>query len=389
MKSHPMIYWILALSILTGQLIKIPLGGERSGGTLLDLTLISIVLFGLWKLKLKLSQPPLFIKAGLLFILVTILSLILSPLNLNFNEYLISFFYIVRFSLLILLGWIILSGGFNDLKKNIYSLLILTGISLSILGLLQFIFIPDLMFLQKYGWDPHYFRTVSTFLDPNFTGAYLVLTIILLIQNVMIRRGWKILFVIVYLALLTTFSRGAYLAFLVSFTSFAILNKSIKIALITTLLFMGLMLGFNTYQKIIAHPRNVDRKQSAESRLGTWQQGFKLFQSNPILGVGFNSYKFALRQYHFADEQFLKSHGSSSNDSSLLYVAATTGSIGLISYVFFLISIFITGIRTHPQLSAGLIGISAQSFFANTLFYPHLLLWIILVAVYFEDKTSS
>ncbi len=153
------------------------------------------------------------------------------------------------------------------------------------------------------------------------------------------------------------------------------------------MLFAGLLFGFFNYQKAVAGPRNIDRTQSAEFRLNTWQQGLSLFQQAPVLGVGYNSYPYALKEYRLANEEFLKSRGATTNDSSLLFVAAATGVIGLTSYLFFLANLLEAAWQKHLQnniwgkiCSAGILAILAQSFFANTLFYPFILIWIILVS---------
>lgn len=380
-----MMFILLLLSILAGQLVKIPVG-THGGATLLDVTVALLCLMGTVKIKFHLKKPPLFIKAAAIFILISLISLILSPLRLTTIEYITSFSYIVRFSSYILLGWLICLQVFPTLSKDI-SLLTFSGIGLAVLGLLQLIFLPDLRFLTKFGWDPHYFRTVSTFLDPNFAGAYFSLTLILLIQNLAIAKKWNIfIFALVYIALLTTFSRGAYLAFGASFLSLSVLNKSFRLFVLSLTLLMGLFLGFNTYQKLVAQVRNIDRQQSAQFRLSTWQQGWEVFSHSPILGVGFNSYRYALKEYYLAEEKFLQSHGASTNDSSLLFVTSTTGILGLTSYLFFLFSLARTAWRNYLQknkwgiiLLAGLAGLVTQSFFANTLFYPSILIWIILV----------
>lgn len=359
--------WILALALISGQLIKLPLG---SGGvSLLDGVILFLCLLGLVNLKFKLIKPPTFIKAALVFIVIAVLSLIMTPLKLTFPEYINSFLYTVRFSSFILLGWLIYSKAFPGLKKNLPHIFSVSGIILSILGLLQLLIVPDLGFLTKYGWDPHFFRIASTFLDPNFLGSFLVLTL-LITPN-------KYFFALVYLALMGTFSRGSYLAFLTSFLALSLFNKSIKSVILTLLLFLGLMIGFFSYQRLVAMPRNIDRNQSAEFRLNTWTQGWQLFQMNPVLGVGFNSYRLAIDQYHLGQEQFLKSHGATTNDSSLLFVLATTGILGFTAYIFFLVSLFING---NIILRVGLLGLIAQSFFANTLFYPPLLCWLALIA---------
>ena len=360
--------WILTSAIVAGQFAKLPLSGS-SGPNLLDTVVGLLCIVGTLKLKLTLKKPPLYIKAALIFILIALLSLLITPLKLTVPEYSTSFLYTVRFFIFIFLGWLIYCGAFPDLAKNIHRILITSGVLLSTLGIFQLLLLPDLGFLTLYGWDPHYFRTVSTFLDPNFLGSFLVLTLLLL-KN-------KYLFALIFLALMTTFSRGAYLAFLLSFLTLSYLNKSIKLGIVTIMLFLGLLTGFFTYQQLVAAPRGVDRSKSAEFRQNSWQQGWQLFQTHPILGVGFNAYKHALKAYNFGDEQFLKSHGASTNDSSLLYVAATTGTAGLICFSFLLFSLA----KTSPTTFAGLLGVLAQSFFANTLFYPPLLLWLILISL--------
>lgn len=376
---------ILALAITAGQLIKLPLLNQ-GGVTVLDIVVILFSLTGLFKLKFKLKKPPLFLLGAFVFIIIAILSLALTPLHLQLPEYLTSSLYTIRFAVYILMGWEIYSGAYPTLKNKIPLIFIYSGLSLAVLGLLQLIFLPDLRFLTSQGWDPHYFRTVSTFLDPNFLGGYFTLTLILLTSTSHLRGGneatprvFYLIFALIYLALLTTFSRGAYLAFLTSFLTLSFLKRSFKLGIFAVILFLILLFGFFTYQKGVAEPKGVNRTESAQFRLNTWQQGWKLFSSHPILGVGFNAYKFALKEYRLADTQFLNTHGASTNDSSLLYIAATTGIIGLISYLLFLFSLLKTG---KPILTAGLIGLITQSFFANTLFYPFLLIWVVLLAVY-------
>ena len=380
--------WILALAIISGQLIKLPIAGQ-GGATVLDLTIILFCLLGLIKLKFKLKKPSLFLKSAMVFIFIAILSLILTPLHLRPEEILISFFYTVRFAFYSLLCWIILSGAFPALKAdNIQKILIFSGLTLAVSGLIQFFFLPDLRFLTGLGWDPHYFRTVSTFLDPNFAGAYFVLTLMLFINSkshlggktILTRRVFYIFFVILYVALLTTFSRSSYLMFLVSGTILAFLKKSTKLFLITVILFSTLLVGFQIYVQLVASPRNINREQSASFRFNTWEQGVILFQKFPILGVGFNTYRYAIKQFNLGDEQFLKSHGASSNDSSLLFVASTTGIVGLISYLIFLISLFKYSYPKNLVLGSAIGGLLIHSIFSNSLFYPPILSWIMLIS---------
>lgn len=371
-----MVVWILTLAIVTGQLIKLPLLSNSSGVTLLDITVLILCLLGLLKLGFKLKKPPLFIQGALIFISVAVLSLILTPLHLEIAEIFTSFLYTVRFAAYIFLGWEIYSGAYPQLKNNIPQILLFSGLSLATLGLAQFIFLPDLRFLNQYGWDPHYYRTASTFLDPNFLGGYLTLTLILFFQNRPMTNKWDILsFAVIYLALLTTFSRSSYIMFITSFLSLAFLKKSVKLAFLAIALFAVLLFSFQFQNQAVNKITPLDRNETASLRFSTWQQGFEIFRKNPVLGIGFNAYNLALRQYNLGGEQFLAGKGATSNDSSLLYILATTGVLGIFAYFLFILGL----IKSKSfSLIAGITGLLINSFFLNSLFYPFTLIWLIL-----------
>lgn len=377
---------ILALAIAAGQLIRIPIG-TQGGITILDITVTLLCIVGLLKLKFHFKKPPSQITAAFIFIFIATASLLLTHLRLTLSEYFLSFAYTIRFLFYVLFAWLIFSNAFGDLKKYLTKVFLLSGISFAILGLLQFIFFPSLSFLSISGWDPHYFRTVSTFLDPNFAGAFLILTLILLTQSHLgdgpgtTPKVFIILFSIIYLALLTTFSRSSYLMFFVSGLTFSFLKKSKAFAFTTIILFSLLLAGFQIYANLVAEPRNIDREQSASSRLNTWQQGITLFQKSPILGIGYNTYRYGLKEYGLGDEQFLASHGASSNDSSLLFVLSTTGILGLLTYLYFLWNLLKSSAGENFYLTAGLAGLLVHSFFANSLFYPPILAWILLISI--------
>ncbi len=371
---------IVTLAILSGQLIKAPF---ISGGiSLLDITVVLFNLYGITRLKdSKNITIPLHIKSILLFLLICLISLIFTPLHLTTNEYLISFSYIARITFYTLFAYLYSQNCFPQIQAKIYNLLIYSGVGLAFLGILQYIFLPDLKFLSQEGWDPHYFRTVSTFLDPNFAGAFFTLTLILFLSKNKLNKKYIGLFLITFLALLTTFSRSSYLMFLLGGITLSFLNRSKITFMKIVVLFCILIAGFNIYTQLISKPRNISREQSASYRLNTWQQGIELFKTHPILGVGFNSYKFALKEYHLGDEQFLSSHGATSNDSSLLFVAATTGIIGLVFYVYFLFTLLRnTSSQYRNILISSIGGLLLHSIFANSLFFPPIFLWIMLTA---------
>lgn len=377
---------ILTLAIIAGQLIKLPLS-PNSGVTLLDAVVLLLSGFGLLRLKFKLKKPPLPLTAALFFIFAATLSLALTPLNLTLPQFLISFFYTVRFGTYILLGWEIYSGAYPQIRNNIWQILIVSGLTLAVLGLLQFIFLPDLRFMIQYGWDPHFYRTASTFLDPNFLGGFLALTLILLYQNPVKSKKLSILFfALIYIALLTTFSRSSYGLFLIGFLTLAFLKKSATLAFLTAILFAVLLYSFQFQNAAVNRVTPLDRDETASLRFSTWQQGLDIFLKNPVLGIGFNAYNIALRQYRLGDEQFLAGKGSTTNDSSLLHILATTGLLGVFAYFLFIFGMIKS---RNPVLISGIFGLLGHSFFVNSLFYPFILIWVILSINHSYAKPSA
>lgn len=376
---------IITFAISSGQLIKAPISNQ-SGPILLDFTILIFCIFGLIKNKLIFKKLPNFLITPMIFVLIAILSLVFSPLNLTHSEILISFSYTIRLSAFILFSLLIYSKVFFKKEHNISFILISSSTILATLGILQILFIPDLSFLQSLGWDPHYFRAASTFLDPNFLGAFLVLALILLSQKSQRINKWtSIKFIILYIAIFATFSRSSYLMFFVSFVILSLLQKSLKLLLLTFLLTSVLLIGFYGYTQAVSKPRNINREVSASSRLSTWQQGIKIFKQSPIIGVGFNSYRYALRQYNLAEDDFNNTRGASANDSSLLFVLTTTGLAGFITYLTFLylvikrgLSVFFSGNYFGAVVVAGIGGLLIHSIFNNTLFYPPILAWMAL-----------
>lgn len=378
---------LLISGIVTGQLIKISFGlkvGINNGLTALDLAVVIIGLIGLYRIKFNLLKISFWGNPALFFLAITLISLILTPLTLTMTERLVSFGYTVRLGSYVLLGLVLYKGAFKEITSQINNIFIISGTILAIVGLFQLIFIPNIAFLSTDGWDPHYLRTVSTFLDPNFLGAFLVLPLLSLVSVIKKPMQQKILllaFLLIYLAFITTFSRTSFLVFTTSFIIFSLLKRSLKLTALTLLLCLGMVISYLTYSKAIATPRHIDRQQSAQYRVSSWQTGLKMWQQNPIFGVGFNSYRYALKEYRLMPMGVIEGHGGTTNDSSLMFVATTTGILGFFAYLAFLASLFFAAFKSPHHSSkavfvSGLCGLLIGSFFTNLLFYPWMLLWI-------------
>lgn len=349
--------YLLVFSLCLGQFGKISFGSGIS--LYIHDILVLFILFGRRRLpKLKLLKPI------LAFASIAFLSLLLAISQLPFANLLISSLYLWR--------WLAFAAVFFAVRqnqpKNLTQALIASGFVVAVSGLLQYILLPDTRFLFTSFWDDHYYRLIGTFFDPNFTGLYLSLTILLIIQNFKFIKKQNhfaicyLLFVICVSALALTFSRSSYLAFLTGL--FFIFAKSIK-------KFIVFMLVFTLFIFMLPKPGgegvNLLRNSSINARLLSSQQTLKLIKQKPLLGHGFNTLRFIRQDF--------TSHSAAGADNSFIFLLATTGIIGLIIYLWLLKEIWVTHFALRPLLLAFII--HAQ--FVNSLFFAPLMLYFWLI----------
>lgn len=274
-----------------------------------------------------------------------------------------------------LLRWVIYSLFFlslvrlikvHELGKVILSL----GLVTTLVGLGQYLFYPDIRNLQVAEWDPHYFRVVGSLLDPGFTGIILVFTLIwLTLHPLKLKWGQVLAWGATYLAFALTYSRSSYLAFLVGMGWIAWKVKGWRF-----FIKMALLLGVT----VLILPRapggegvKLERTNSIQSRIDSWTTAWRIFTQHPVLGVGFNTYR-------YAQGASLTSHAGAGADSSLLFVAATTGILGFLAYLWYFERLFL--LRTmNYELQATLVAVLAHSLFLNSLFYPAVMVWLALL----------
>ena len=249
--------------------------------------------------------------------------------------------------------------------------LIFAGLTVSFVGLLQYIFLPDVSFLKTLDWDDHYYRLVGSFLDPGFTGAILVLALILAVEKILQNPLQKLFWFLslgVYTTLALTYSRATYLMYLVAFVVISLARRSSKIFLVAALvLFFTLLVLPRPFGEGV----RLTRENSAWARLRNWQQSAEIWSKHPLFGVGFNAYRYATNSSS-------KSHDGAGADSSLLLVAATTGLLGLLSYLYILKRLFLQG-RNDLVFIASFFAVLVHSAFNNTLFYPWIMEWLWLL----------
>lgn len=359
----------LLFSFTFGNLYKFSIFSPDIRISILDITVSVITIFSL---PLKVSKFKSLVFPIMLFSLISSLSLVIFGSRYGFQALLVGSLYWVR--------WIIYSLFFvsiaqsiklENIKYILYSLII----GMTLLGLLQYIFFPDVRHLQIAGWDPHYYRIVGTFLDPGFTGILLVLALVFLTLKPLSAKALNLtLWTFTYLALALTYSRSSYLAFLVSMAYISWKRRSLKFLSVILVLFT--LTIFLLPRTSDGEGVKLERTSSIQARIESWKTAWTIFIHNPILGVGFNTYR-------YAQGASLESHAGAGADSSLLFIAATTGIMGLITYLWYLKRVFsLNNLTVHCSLAALLI----HSIFLNSLFYPFVMVWLSLLILSSSDS---
>lgn len=325
---------LLFLSLSLGQL-------QRLGPVYLHDLILGIILLANFR---RLKLPKAFIGFGL----TGLISLIAAAFRLPLPVVLSGSLYLLRFLAYSLI---------LNLKIDRRYLLFFSA-AVAALGLIQYLLVPDTRWLAAAGWDDHYYRLISTLLDPNFTGIILVLGLVLTYFSY--PRSWR-LYLLHLTALLLTYSRSSYLALFAAITAIAVIKRKFRY-----ILFILLFLSF-----LYLLPRpggegvKLERLTSAKQRLSNYRLGAELWRQSPVFGLGFNTLRY------FRDNP--ASRSAPGLDSSLIFVLATTGVVGLLAYLNLLRSLW----QKNRLLRVSLVALLVHSLFVNSLFYPFALIWLL------------
>lgn len=373
------IFYLCLSSIIIGPAVSYSFGTTGVSIYISDILLgllLIISLFTKGRALLEIIKKDAISRYFLLFVTIALISLIFSPLSLKPLERLVSFLYLARVIIYFFIypvGRILLKSNIIT-QKAIIKYLTFVGIILAFLGWVQYFLYPDLRNLSYLGWDPHYKRIFATYFDPNYFGLLMVFVFLILINQY---QKFRAIFfmgsIFIFITLMFTYSRSSYLAFIAGAAIFAYLKKQLH-------LFFIMLIGLIAIAFIL--PRGggegvkLERLFSIEARLGNWQEALTLFSKQPILGAGFNTIRYARREHFNQDDGLELSHSGAGFENSYLFVAATCGIIGLITYLIYLMKCFKHGnLLTKTTFAA----VAVHSFFLNSLLYPSVMLWLWII----------
>jgi len=411
------------LFVVLGQLARLPINISRIGILMSDIIIPLIV--GLWftkKLVMDRELPKSSIGPYLLaFALALIFSLLINLPTLPQSEWAISTFYLVRHLSYLGFFYVAFEAWKSIRTKEALRGVLIAGGLVGILGILQFIFIPDFTFMAiEQGWDPHIGRLLSTWYDPNFVAGFFSLIITIGISSWYMKKDqWKdyrtpLLCLLLAVCFLLTFSRSGMVALGLSILVVGVLEM--KSLLIIGL--VGLLVGLQVSERfaerfndmvnsglaLVTGSLEHDVDITSQERLSSWNEVGELVGDSMIFGIGFNTIKFKK-----LDKGLVASpndHAASGSDSSLLNIYITSGVVGVIVFLAFLykvlmVSTFIYTKKTLPGhirgfalgMLATVISLFFHSFFVNSLLYPLFLMVLIpliaLLDVEYQRATSS
>jgi len=393
MKSHRTAVILLSLFFLTlslGQLEKVTLYASVA-------IYLHEVIMGIW-LMYWVFKKPLLISMFLHKIMTLPLSirlfciwLVVGWLSALFNQgsliepllfvSRIAFYFAFFFSITVVVSEKIISTAW--IKKGMFA----SGMYILYFGFLQYIFLPDTRFLLYQGWDDHYFRLISTILDPGFTGILFILNLFLLFQlwihHEIKNKDRTSRFSQALLALSTflltlgmslTYSRATYLAFAIS-GGLTVILFFVQRKKVFTFLILGSLVFLLVSLPLLPRPDGegvkLERVSTIYARSSSAQSELKLL--NPwqwVIGKG---------MFVTASNQFLDTTQQNHNrvpDNWLVMFITGSGLIGTSLFLWSVAQIALKQWRTNSLFWLGFIAVLIHGLFNASLVYPFVLAWL-------------
>lgn len=298
--------------------------------------------------------------------------------------------------------------------------------------------------LQRFGidfitWDAEMMdvtRSFATFGNPVFLGAYVVLVLpiaiifaiffrsvtrdaenssdtiaasygALALIRVLLRIASILLIPLLVAALIFSYTRAAWLGFLVAFIFIGLFSfsevwkrKKIVAPVVAILVIVVVVFGFMVLRgnveierSVIERVRSIAKlsEGSVVSRLVLWNTSLQMIKGRPLLGFGLDTYALAFQQYQPANwyktikEEALpdKAH------NEMLQIATSAGLLGLMVYLWLLVTFLVKGLgalrRARPPnrtllvgLMAAIIGYLIQIQFSFSIISVAPLFWLLL-----------
>lgn len=221
-----------------------------------------------------------------------------------------------------------------DRHRHVLAAMVFCGAASSVIGVLKLIYFDTGVF-RTYGFFslPITFGEIQTMLALTALGWLTTEE-----PSRPLRLGMLLSFFFLGIGILTSFTRGAWLGFLVGFIILLVrhFRRLFPIALVLgigVIASMGISSGIHSRLESFTLENNF-------FRLRIWQIGFDILETNPVFGVGMNNvkplYKDRVRSF---DIQHNEVHGHLHN--TFMQVLVMTGFFGFTCFCWFLARVFL------------------------------------------------
>lgn len=398
-----MILLVISLTIILGNsaTIDISAGLIHKGIPikLTDIIAIAIIFYFILCKRFKIIKIE-SLKLLILWVITGIFSIFINAYRYNYtiSEIMYGVLYPIRMMLYIIIYFIMIN--YLHIRKYSFNklcdLYIKSYLIVCVIGIIQMLLFPNAFdfynILKSIGVyilnpDPHSGRMFSLYLDPNFLASILCMGILLSLAKILSEKliiKNILFFIIIVLSILATSSRSGIVGILIGFITFIVLSvdykkqkidKRIPVIFILTLIVMFILIVFvgdkiRVFDRII----NFESDPSAQGRFNDWENSIELIKDNILFGVGYNMIGFVR-----GNTSKITAFGA---DSSILLVTMTTGIIGLIIYLRYIVKLIIDVLKLRNcnnfyyanSIVSILISSVVMSSFNNLLFYT---LWFI------------
>jgi len=327
------------------------------------------------------------------------------------------FFHLIIFSFYIV-------KLFRDRKNDMIWALIINTSVVSLIGILQYIFDFD---ISNWMFGLSDKRIVSTVGQTNFLG-YLIVFVLpfyfyLFKTQIKYRIFIFVSFIVSFVALIFTLSRGAWIAVIFAINIYFLIwifkkihSKLKKIIILSLIIIfqITLLLGFvyfsNFVENDIKNPilrrivRIVDiQSPTVQSRLIVWKTTKDLFLQNPVLGLGGDTLQNHLSKFVNIDlieyEKFSKIPDRMHN--VFLDILISHGILGLLSYMMFfwyllytIVELYNSAKTRQNKLLCGTIFFSLLIYFVELQFgfatiLDQIVFWTIVGTILIEKQVFS
>ncbi len=242
-------------------------------------------------------------------------------------------------------------------RRHVCLAILVSATFTAILALIQFI---GLWFLGNNTQLLYSGRVISTFGQPNFLGAYLVMSLpfVWYLYNhtplsLRARFVSGVAIFIIILGIFSTFSRSAYLGLAILALIWGIKHyKLLLTGIVFSVLLFGALATISpnlVYQQWYRFKVNTISKWTAENRLIIAQKSLKLIVQRPIIGYGIENFSLAFPQVVSEDDLGLKDIVVDSAHNLFLDLGVQTGLIGLGIFLAILIVTIKAGLKVKDD----------------------------------------